>query len=92
MNSDKDAEGIPENPQERFDWILKRAMKLDAIRESNWIADEVDKLWNNPGEYEGGETYEVPEDVKEQDYVLFRLGVAFGTEYEYEFPREGGDE
>ena len=85
-----DLPGPPETQPERFEWILERAKRLDLIRGEDWIAAEVRKLWNHPDVYENepDKLYDVPPEVDQADYVLFRLGVAFGTEYEHEFPRE----
>lgn len=81
--------GPPADREERFEWILERAKRLDVLRGEDWIASEVRKLWNHPDVYEADpdRLYDVPPGVSEADYILFRLGVAFGTEYEHEFPR-----
>lgn len=75
------------NPDERIEWIISRAQKLDFIRSESWIADEIEKLWNNPHEFEGSGLYDPPEGVDEDAYALFMMGVTFGTDYEYYFPR-----
>lgn len=83
---------IPKTQPERFEWIRNRAMRLDFIRddEPNWIADELERLWNNPDEFEKGETYVCPNGVDERDYALVRLLLNFGIDYEREYPA-GGD-
>lgn len=60
---------------------------MDVIRGEDWVENEIRYLWNNPDEFEAGDTQEVPKGVDKEDYILFRLGVAFGTDYEHNFPR-----
>lgn len=87
MSDDLDA-GIPQDdPDARVEWIIKRAQKLDFIREEDWIADEIEYLWNHPDEFEAGETFNAPEGVDDADYALFHLALCFGTDYEHYFPR-----
>jgi len=83
-------EELPEDLED----AIKRAHTLDFIRdgEEHWVAEEMLKLWENPDLYEDDpeELYEVPDGVDQEDYVLFRLAVVFGTQYEHAYPR-GGD-
>lgn len=81
---------IPESQPERIEWVLDRGQILDSIRtnEPDWVADELEYLWNNPEEFESGGTHKCPDGVHEETYILFRLGVAFGTDYEYYYPRD----
>lgn len=81
---------IPDDPDERIDWILDRARMLDVIRRAGWIADEIEKHWENPDQFADDGLYEVPERADKQDYALFKLGLLFGTEYEHQFPRDDG--
>lgn len=64
---------------------------MELLLDVDWLTDEMDKLWNEPGRFETGEHYEEPSgDLDERElYALFRLGVHFGMEYENEYPRDG---
>jgi hypothetical protein len=89
--SDRPEETPPQDPDARIEWILNRAQKLDLVRHEDWIADELEYLWNNPDEFEAANTHETPTGVDPKDYALFRLGVLFGTDYEHYFPRGDDD-
>lgn len=53
-----------------------------------WVNDEMEKLWNNPEGFESGETLN-EEMLDNPLYLIFRLGVGFGTEYERKYPGYG---
>jgi hypothetical protein len=78
---------IPHKAADRIEWICERAQRLEFIRDEDWIEAEIRYLWENPDEFEAGDSQDVPADVAKEDYLLFRLGVAFGTDYEHHFPR-----
>lgn len=81
--------GIPKEQSERFEWILQRAEWLDSVRGDDWIADEIQRHWENPEGYEDGGMYEKPDGVPEKDYALFKLALNFGVDYEHYYPRDG---
>lgn len=80
---------LPDDSEERQEWLIGRGAELDAARDSMWVAAELDYLWDNPDEYENGESYEIPDDADQEAYALFRLGFVSGVEYEHQYPRNG---
>lgn len=74
--------------EERMEWIIDRAKTLDVIFESDWIADEVEKIVNDPDGFGG--IYDPPEEADDPIYALFITGVLFGTDVEFYFPRAEG--
>lgn len=50
-------------------------------------AAELLRVWENPADYERGATFN-PDDalLPEREYVLLRLGIAFGIAFEHAYP------
>ena len=77
-----------DNPEARMEWMLKRAEWLDGLMEGeDWVADEIEKHWNYPKLFENGDLHEVPDETDETTYLLFKLALLFGTDYEHYYPR-----
>jgi hypothetical protein len=88
MTSDRDDTEIPHDSDDRLEWICARAKTMDTLQSNAWIEDEIRYLWNNPDEFAAGNSYEQPAGVEKEVYILFRLGIAFGTDYEHHYPRD----
>lgn len=85
----REKNSFPHEPEERISRILNTAEKLDRVRdEPDWIEEEVKFLWNNVEKFEEGGHMNTPDGVDKKDYNLFKLGVLFGTDYEYYYPRD----
>jgi len=79
------ADGEVRDPEESYEYIR------DMVEQSEmpeWVLEELDKLWNNPDKFESGETLNQAR-LDNPLYLMFRLGVGFGTEYERKYPTDG---
>jgi len=78
-------DGSLEDPDESYEYIKEMVEESEM---PEWVSDELEKLWNNPDKFESGETLN-EELMDDPFYLMFRLGVGFGTEYERKYPSEG---
>ena len=80
--------GIPpfDHPQARLEWFLTRSQALDTIRGEDWLRSEIETLWNNPHRFADEGLYDPPDEIDEEDYALFTMGLLFGIDYERYFP------
>ena len=72
-------------PEEEYEFLKRSA---DEGNMPEWVVEEMEYLWNNPQDYAKGEALD--DELKDEPlYLLFRLGVAFGTTYERGYPANG---
>jgi hypothetical protein len=72
-------------PEESYRQIKESVEKSEM---PDWVAEEMEKLWENPEDFESADSLD-QELMDSPLYMMFRLGVGFGTEYEREYPTDG---
>lgn len=87
MTLSDESDRPPQSHPERFEWICARARMLESRRDEDWIEDRLRWLWDHPDEFVRSGMPDAPEGIDKDDYLLFKMGVLFGTEFEHEFPR-----
>ena len=79
-NSDEVAD-----PEESFDFMKNM---VESGEMPQWVTEEMTRLWDNPDSFEEGGTLD-EELVDNPNYLMFRLGIVFGIEYERKYPTNG---